>query len=154
MNKHGVRIIEWPDDAKEIIEELFVVTGNDGKVRRFPGDADEMRQLSKDREGYDSIDDLVQDEYKKDEELQNAISCYLNAHGLEQPGALRYGLYQAAELGFFKSLHVGELPVLIMLYSFSTKNDDIVYIVYETVHTRKLLKSSHETSNAELAIAV
>lgn len=81
---------------------------------------------------------------QNDKDFQNAISSYAKKHNLVLPDNLTY------EFGidlFF--VLVNNVPVLIV--GQPPVSD---YKIRETEHTRKLLKSSLETANAELAIAV
>ena len=76
--------------------------------------------------------------------FQDAISNYVEKHSLVLPDNLTYG----GGIDFF-DVRVNNVPVLIVCLP-PVSN----YNVRETEHTRKLLKSSLETANAELAIAV
>ena len=86
----------------------------------------------------------VQVECKNNKELQNAIAAYTKKHRLILPDNISYNSgidCYIVEVSSKPVLIVGQPPV----------SD---YVIRETEHTRKLLQSTHETTNAKFAVAV
>ena len=81
---------------------------------------------------------------KNNQDFQNAILNYTKANNLVLPDNITY----SAGIDFF-DVRVNNIPVLIVCLP-PVSN----YEVEETVHTRRLLKSSHETTDVKYAIAV
>ena len=81
---------------------------------------------------------------KNDIDFQNAIQNYAKKHNLILPEKRYYEF----GIDYFDVWVDGKQVLVVSLPPVSN------YKVRETEHTRKLLKSSLETANAELAIAV
>ena len=83
-------------------------------------------------------------ECKNNIDLQYAISSYAKKHNLILPDNLTY------EFGIdYFDVRVDDTPVLIVSLPPISN-----YFVEETEHTRRLLKSSHETTDIKYAVAV
>ena len=81
---------------------------------------------------------------KNNKEFQNAIVSYAKEHYLTIPEDVTYSF----GIDFF-DVRVDDKPVLIVCLP-PVSN----YKIYETEYTRKLLKSSHDITDAKLAVAV
>ena len=83
-------------------------------------------------------------ECENDRDFQNAISNYAKKHNLVIPDEVTY------TFGIdFYDVRVDNKPVLIV--SLPPVSN---YVVDETEHTRKLLKTTRETADVEFAVAV
>ena len=92
--------------------------------------------------------------HSEDNKIRDTISTYCSRLGLILPDVgvtYKFG----ANYADYLEVRVANKPVLVILLPPWTEyNPEVNFTIRETEHTRKLLKSSLETANAELAIAV
>ena len=103
-----------------------------------------MAQQGKHMDRFEKLMEEFQNKCKSNKDFQNAISNYAKAHNLVLPDNITYD----GGIDFF-DVRVDDKPVLIVCLP-PVSN----YNVRETEHTRKLLKTTHETADVELAVAV